>query len=127
MTVTKVHDHGQTIGLPIGKILGIVDTRADFDAMAKDLQSAGFDKIEVFSGDDGIQLLDRVNGFFFSDMEERVLHRHIEELKAGHLVAMVETPDDRIDEAVEIANRHGARGIVHFGAATVSQYTSVNK
>lgn len=125
MAVEKINDHGQTINYPLGKILGILDKRSEFASLSQELVKAGFDDVELFEGEDGVQLLDRVNGFFFSDMEERVLNKHAAELKAGHVVVMIKTPDDRIDAAVGIANFHGVRGIVHFGAATVTQYTSL--
>ncbi|HEX7449457.1 MAG TPA: hypothetical protein VF306_18010, partial [Pirellulales bacterium] len=72
-----------------------------------------------------VNLLDRVNTsrFFFSDMEDRVLQRHIEELKAGHIIAVIKVPDDRIDEIAEIATQHGARRLVYFGFTTVTWLT----
>ena len=123
MTVTKIQDEGQTLPTPRGKVLGIVDTRAAFDQVALNLKNAGFEKIEALSGEDGVNLLERINRFFFSDLEDRVLKRHIEELKAGNFILILETPAERVDEAVKIADQHGARRLVHFGLTTVTWLT----
>jgi hypothetical protein len=123
MNVEKIRDEGQTLSYPTGKVLGIVDSRAVLDGLARAMGSAGFAKIKVLSGEEGVNLLERSEGFFFSDMEERVLARHIEELKAGHLIIAIETPSDRLDEAVTIASQNGARRLVHFGWATVTWLT----
>ena len=65
-------------------------------------------------------MLERVDGFFFSDMEDRVLARHIEELKAGHIIVAIEAPSDRVDEATRIASENGARRFVYFGPMTIT-------
>jgi hypothetical protein len=123
MGFEKIRDEGQTLGVPVGKVLGIVDTRAEFDDVVQALRSAGFDTITAISGEEGVQLLERVSTFFFSDLESRVLNRHIEELKAGHIVIGIETPSDRVEEAVSIAEQHGARRLVHFGLLAITWHT----
>lgn len=123
MDFERIRDGGQTLAVPTGKVLGIVDTRAEFDAVLQALGSAGFSKVTAICGAEGVQLLERVSTFFFSDMEERVLNRHIEELKAGHVIVGIETPADRVDEAVRIAEQHGARRLVHFGRMTITWHT----
>ena len=123
MNVERIHDEGQTLSIPTGKVLGVVDTQARFDRLAKALESGGFPKIQSLSGEEGVHLLERVHTLFFSDMEERVLARHIEELKAGHMIILVETPSGRVDELVEIATQNGARRLVHFGRLAVSWLT----
>jgi hypothetical protein len=60
-----------------------------------------------------------VDRFFFSDMEDRVLARHIEELKAGHMIVAIEVPSERVEEATQIASENGARRLVYFGRMTV--------
>ena len=57
------------------------------------------------------------------DMEKRILERHVEELKAGHIIIAIETPSERLDEAVKIASQNGARRFVHFGLMTVTWLT----
>jgi hypothetical protein len=123
MAPALIRDEGQTLRSPTGKMLGIVETRADLEALAANLKSAGFTTVEYLIGDDGVALLERVDGFFFSDMEDRVLARHIEELKAGNKIVAIEVPSDRIDEATRIATENGARRLVYFGLLTVTWLT----
>lgn len=124
MGVERIHDRGQTLGSPNGRVLGIVDSKAICEQVAAALAADGFAKVQVLVGDEGVQLLERVDQFFFSDMEERVLRRHLEELRAGHAIIAFESPSDRVDEAVRIASANGARGLVHFGFLTVSWLTA---
>jgi hypothetical protein len=124
MGFERIRDEGQTLGVPTGKVLGIVDARAKFDNLFRALQNAGFNKVTAICGDEGVQLLERVSTFFFSDMEERVLNRHIDELKSGNIIVGIETPSDRVDEAVSVAKQHGARRLVHFGVMAVTWYTT---
>ena len=120
MTVTQIHDKGQTLSVPRGKVLGTADTRAVFDETAQALKAAGFEEIEALSGKEGLDLLERIHTFFFSDMEDRMLANHIEELKADHIIMLIKTPADRVDEAVSIASQRGAHCLAHFGLATVT-------
>lgn len=123
MGFERIRDEGQTLGIPTGKVLGIVDTRDKLDDVVQALRDAGFNRITAIWGEEGVQLLERVGVFFFSDKEERVLNRHIEELEAGHIVVGIETPSDRVDEAVGLAEKHGARSLVHFGMMTITRHT----
>jgi hypothetical protein len=123
LAITRIHDEGQTLGLANGKLLGVVETRANLEALANSLLAAGFTKNEYLTGEEGVSLLERVNGFFFSDMEERVLTRHIEELKAGHAVVAVEVPSERVEDATRISSENGARRLVYFGPLTVTWLT----
>ncbi|MBS0208921.1 MAG: hypothetical protein JSS27_08215 [Planctomycetes bacterium] len=124
MSIEKIRDEGQTLGIPTGKVLGIVDSRADCEKVAHALAAAGFPKTEVLVGDAGVQLLERVNQFFFSDMEDRVLRRHLEELRAGHAIIAVEAPSDRVNDVVRVASANGARLLVHFGFLAVTWLTA---
>jgi hypothetical protein len=59
-------------------MLGIVDTPASQQELSRGLAAAGFAKIESLSGEGGLQLLARIDHFFFSDLAEkgpRTLHR----------------------------------------------------
>ena len=123
MSVEKVQDQGQTLRHPTGKVLGIVDSRAACERVAQALTAAGFPGVKVLVGEDGISLLERVDQFFFSDMENRVLNRHLQELKAGHAIIAIETPSEQVDEVVSIASANGARRLVHFGHFTVKWLT----
>lgn len=123
MGTERIRDEGQTLSTPTGKVLGIVDTRAQLDELVPALATAGFEKNEVLSGEEGVHLLERVQNFFFSDMEERVLKHHIEELKKGHMIILIKAPSDRVNEAVSVASQHGARRLVHFGLLMVTVHT----
>jgi hypothetical protein len=123
MSAEKIHDKGQQLDYPTGRVLGIVDSQAVLDGLARAMENAGFTKIKVLSGEEGVNLLERSEGFFFSDMEDRVLARHIEEMQAGHLIISIEVSSDRVDEAVAVASQNGARRLVHFGWATVTVLT----
>jgi hypothetical protein len=52
-----IRDEGQTLTVPAGKILGIVDTRNEFEALVPALAEAGFDKVQALVGDEGVALL----------------------------------------------------------------------
>ena len=123
MSFTRIRDEGQTLNVPTGKVIGIVDTREEFDVLIRALKSAGFDKVEALCGEEGVSLLERVDTFFFSDMEDRVLKRHIEELQAGHIIVTIQTSADRVDEAVSVASQNGARRLVNFGQRTITWHT----
>lgn len=123
MTVTQIRDDGQTPSVPTGKLVGIADTRAVFDEAAQALHAGGFAKIEALSGQEGVNLLERIHTFFLSDMEDRMLTNHIEELKADHIIMLIETPAGRVNEAVRIASQRGAHCFVHYGLATVTWLT----
>lgn len=120
MTLKKIHDEGQKLPPPLGKVLGVVDTRQQLDEVVAALQGAGFDEVSAIHGEDGVSLLERLDGFFFSDADEPVLKRHIEELKAGHYTFAVKTSGSDADDVAEIASNHGARFLVHFGFAATT-------
>jgi hypothetical protein len=123
MPVSIIQDKGQTLAPPSGKLLGIVDTPEILEKVAVSLKAAGFPKTKALVGEDGVALLERVDQFFFSDMEERVLARHISELKAGHIIIAIEAPSDRVEEATRLASEHGARRLVYFGSLTITWLT----
>jgi hypothetical protein len=120
MSVEPISDRGQTLRYPKGKVLGIVDTQEQFDDVVAALKRAGFDRITALHGEEGVQLVERVDTFFFSDLEDRVLQRHLQELKDGNYILAVESPSERAEDAANIASEHGARRLVHFGYLTVS-------
>jgi hypothetical protein len=123
VSVKRIEDAGQTLHTPTGKVLGVVDTWAAFDDLVEALSSAGFDEIEEMDGTDGIHLLERIHTFFFSDMESRILEWHLNELRQGHIIIMIPTPSDRIDEVQEIASHYGAHQLVHYGYLTITWLT----
>ena len=76
------HDHGQKLPPPAGKVIGFVDTKADFEALTQSLQKAGFpaSRITSIEGEDGLHLLDRLKhrSFFFADSEDGIIQASIE-------------------------------------------------
>lgn len=120
MAVEQIRDVGQALEVPEGKVVGVVGSRADFDEVVRALREAGFGEIESLHGQDGIQLLERAQGFYFSDSEDRLLERHLQELEEGHYLFAVSTPSERAEEASEVAARHGAYSLVHFGTWTIT-------
>ena len=60
MSVTRIRDEGQTLHYPTGKLLGIVDTRAQLDQLVPALRAAGLNKIEALVGEEGVALLERM-------------------------------------------------------------------
>jgi hypothetical protein len=120
MAVKMIADEGQTLTPPRGKVLGVVDTQQQMDEVVLALKKAGFDKVTAVHEEDGLNLLEQVDGFFFSDGNERILNRHIAELQAGHLIFAVQTPSRQAEEAAQVAAENGARFLVHIGFATTT-------
>ena len=67
MNVERIRDEGQQLRPPTGNVLGVVETRADFEKLVPALQAAGFDRIESLFGDGGVRLLERVSVLFRAD------------------------------------------------------------
>lgn len=120
MSVEIIRDEGQKLPPPTGRVLGVVDSRKQLDEVAAALKQAGFDKVTVVHGDDGVKLLERFEGVFWGDAEGPILRRHLDELRKGHGVFAVQTASDQAAKVAEIAARHGARFVVHFGFAVVT-------
>ena len=97
--------------------------KAEFEKLMHALRPTNCNKIESLCGEEGVALLERVDRFFFSDMEQRVLARHLEELQSGHAIIAVETSPDRVSEAVRVASELGARRLIHFGSLVVTWLT----
>ena len=120
MTVTPTTDHGQMLSSPAGKVIGFLDSKAEYDSFAAAVQSAGFPTTSVTSlfGDEGLQLLERQkeNSFFFGDSEDSVIHQSLVELSQGHYAVAVEV-SDRIQalQIVNLAVQHGGHGLRYFG------------
>ena len=112
------------------RIFGVDPTSSSSAAPSKDNLSENdkhdkrkSKKTTALAGEDGIHLLERVDTFFFSDMEDRILSHHRDERKAGHTIIAIETPPERVDEAVQVASRNGARRLVHFGPMAITWHT----
>lgn len=120
MTREPLVDHGQTLNSPVGKVIGFVNGKVEFEAFADVLLAAGYPAtaVTVLQGEDGIHLLERMdeNRFFFSDSEDSIIQTGIDELKQGHYAVSIEVTDRQ--HAVDIANLakpHSGHGFVYFG------------
>jgi hypothetical protein len=120
MTIQPVADHGQQLPPPAGKVIGFIDSKAEFDAFVQAVRAAGYPASQITSlyGEDGIQLLERLkeNSFFFADSEDSVIQLSMRELRQGHYAAAVDVADHQ--QAVQIASLakpHGGHGFSYFG------------
>jgi hypothetical protein len=120
MTSKPQVDHGQTLTAPKGKVIGFLDEKVEFEAFTDALSAAGYPAktITTLCGEDGIQLLERLqaNSFFFGDSEDSIIQLSIRELKQGHYAVAVEVTDRQ--QAVEIASLaapHGGHRFTYFG------------
>jgi hypothetical protein len=118
MTVQPIHDHGQTLPIPQGRAIGFVDTQSQLEAVTKALNAAGFadTKLTVLYGEEGLHLLARLEGFFFSDAEIGLIRFSEQQLRLGHYGLGVEV--DSREEAVrvaEICTPLGAHSWDYFG------------
>jgi hypothetical protein len=120
MSGITIKDEGQLLPPPRGRLLGVVPALKSFEQLAGGLAAAGFSSSRALAGQDGISLLERAEQFFFSDLEDRVLAKFIQELTAGRVIFSVEVPSQQLDEARRIASEHGAQRMVYFGQITVT-------
>lgn len=84
---------------------------------------AGRRNTATLSADASRRDLERLNSdapLLLDDQTRPTCFRHIEELKAGHIIALIKVPADRI---AEIATQNGARRLVYFGFPTVTWLT----
>ena len=120
MTVTPTTDHGQMLSSPAGKVIGFLDSKAEYDSFAAAVQSAGFPTTSVTSlfGEEGLQLLARLkeNNFFFGDSEDSLIHQSILELEHGHYAVAVDVSDrEQALQMVGLAVQYGGHGLRYFG------------
>jgi hypothetical protein len=56
MTIEPTADRGQTIAPPVGKVIGFINGKAEFEAFAEVVRAAGYpaSKITSLYGEDGI-------------------------------------------------------------------------
>ena len=119
MAVEPVIDHGQELAPPEGQTIGFVDTKEQFDAVTQALKGAGYpdSKIIALEGEDGIQMLKRLQkSFNFGDGEDAIMEFSIKELRAGHYALGIEAEDRAV--ALRIASLSeplGAHSFSYFG------------
>jgi len=120
MTIEPVVDRGQKLAPPAGKVIGIINDKAQFEAFAEAVQAAGYpaSKITSLYGEDGIHLLQRLkeNTFFFGDSEDSVIQLSISELGQGHYAAAVDVADyQQAAHIASLAKPHGGHSFSYFG------------
>ncbi len=120
MTIKPTADRGQTIASPIGKVIGYLDSKAEYDAFAEAVLAAGYSRAEMTSleGEEGVQLLERLQDqrFFFADSEDSVIKRSIRELRQGHYAAAVDVKNhQQAEEIANLAAPHGGHDFTYFG------------
>ncbi|HEX4142175.1 MAG TPA: hypothetical protein VHY91_01385 [Pirellulales bacterium] len=118
MKVEPIHDHGQTLPVPQGRAIGFVDTKEQCEAIVRALNAAGYadSKITILYGDEGVHLLKRLEGFYFSDAELGLVKFSEQQLRLGHYGLAIEVEDR--DEAVRVTNLStplGGHSFDYFG------------
>ena len=76
MSVKPVIDHGQDLDTPQSQAIGFVNTKEQFDAVTEALKTAGYadSKIIALQGEDGIEMLERLQKTFnFGDGEDAIM------------------------------------------------------
>lgn len=120
MTAKPEPDVGQELPRPEGRVIGFVNSKPAFDAVAKMLQGEGYSDSQIIAlhGDDGIALLERLEDgtFFFADAENKVIKFGIDELRAGHYAIAVEVADrEEALRVAQLATDQGAHSFGYFG------------
>jgi len=120
MARESLAEHGQTLTAPAGKVIGFLDSKAEFEAFTEALRTAGYpaSKITSLYGDDGIHLLEqlREHTFFFGDSEDSVIQLSLKELKLGHYSVAIEVAGhQQAEELASLANHHGGHSFSYFG------------
>ncbi|HZZ71586.1 MAG TPA: hypothetical protein VFE24_04990 [Pirellulales bacterium] len=127
MDVQPLHDRGQTVPSPSGRVVGFVNTQAECDAIIEALNAVGVPrkKITVLFGQEGLHILERSQGkFFMGDAESETVEFAIQELSNGHVSFAVDA-DDR-DEASRIAaviTQNGGHTVSYFGPLVAERLT----
>jgi hypothetical protein len=128
----SIHDTGDFISYPMGRVVGSVADAGQTSAAIESLLQAGIERkaIEVLHGDKGMHRLDPTGSEhgFLAKLQRTVirlagpaeeyayLRHHVEDLRAGRYLLMVLTsnPESR-DLVAKILNAHGAAFIGFFG------------
>ncbi len=129
MKVEPIADHGQRIASPQGKVIGFIDSKAEFEAFAESVRAAGYSESQITSlfGADGIHLLERLkeNSFFFGDSEDSVIQLSIKELRQGHYAAAVDVTDhEQAKQIASLAEPHGGHSFSYFGLWVTEQLST---
>ena len=111
---------------PIGKVIGVVETRAQFQAVSEALAKLGVQEVEVLEGANGINHLEddqaAVAQCILGDMEAEMVKRYLDAVKAGQIVFAATVEPEIADQAAETAKARGASEVVHFGVLVITNY-----
>ena len=111
---------------PFGKVIGIVESRDQLQAVTAALSALGVQDIEVLDGAAGIKNLnseqDAVANCFLGDMEADMVHRYLEAVKHGQIVFAAVVEPEVADEAAEAVKAQGATELAHFGTWMITNY-----
>ena len=111
---------------PSGKVLGIAENPAIFDAVATAWTGLGVQKIENWNGPLGIETMDtekvEAAGRIFGDMELIMAQRYLTAVQSGEIVFAAVVEPKSIETAAELAKAVGARELVHFGRLAIRNF-----
>lgn len=102
-----------------GKVVGVVQTQAQLQAISTAMAEAGHLQTEVFEGTGGLAILigdeKESSHCFLGDMEEAMAHRYVSAAKQGSLVFSIPVGSGNASDVAEIAIAQGAVDVVHIG------------
>jgi hypothetical protein len=119
---------------PTRKVIGVLDTPHNLDAVLSALVAAGFgpESIQVLSGEEGIRAIDPAGGYHgllsrltriiqAIGQEHEHMHRYEEELRPGHYLVVISVPDDeaRRQRAAAILSEHGGHFVNYYGPLAI--------
>ncbi len=109
-----------------GKLIGVIENRDQIQPLCEELSTLGVREVEVLDGPTGISRLesslDAVSGYFFGDMESKMVQRYLDAVKKGMIVFVALVVPETSDQAAETAKGRGALHVVHFGNSVVTNY-----
>ena len=127
MSLQPLKDEGQTLDKLDGRLIGVLDTRAQVDAAISALHSAGIPDSDLIllKGQDGINLIQRFEKaqWFFSDLPDELVSRDKSVLAEGRYVLGIKVPNGRrAREIAALMKEHGGHGFMHFGMFVDTQF-----
>lgn len=112
--------------VPYGKVMGIIKTNDQLQAISKALSQLGVHDVKVLDGIDGIKRLDSEEDAaaqcFLGDMEAPTVQHYLEAVKNGLIVFAVAVESETAAPAAEAAKAQGATEVVHFGSWVITNY-----
>lgn len=111
---------------PSGKVLGIAENPAMFDAVTAAWTRLGVQGIENWNGPLGVETMevDKVEaaGRIFGDMELIMSQRYLTAVQSGEIVFAAVVEPKNIETAAGLAKSIGARELVHFGRLAIRNF-----